>query len=63
MSLDGWQIGNDTPAWLGRHIYFAHRRNGNGEKEYVNRPSGRLRTWRTFKAAERFLRSMAQEAA
>jgi hypothetical protein len=56
-----WQIGNDSPVWLKprRHIYFLHRTNANGDKEYVETPTGKLRTWRTKEAAERFLFKLA----
>jgi hypothetical protein len=50
-----WQIGNCTPCWTKRHIYFLHRTNANGDKEYVETPTGKLRTWRTKEAAERYL--------
>jgi hypothetical protein len=51
-----WRIVNDTPCWTRsrRTIWFLFRF-VDGEPEYLQTPTGKLRTWRSREAADNFL--------
>jgi hypothetical protein len=63
-NITDWRLANDSPCWLQprRHIYFLTR-TVNGRREDMLTPSGRLRTWETSDAANKFLRTITRREA